>query len=483
MNPYETVVGLEVHVELATRSKIFCSCATAFGAAPNTQVCEICLGLPGTLPKLNRQVVEFAIRAGLATHCRIARETRFDRKNYFYPDLPKAYQVSQLYLPVCREGWLEVWAGDGTTGGRKRVGIRQIHMEEDAGKLLYTAGEDLARVDYNRSGIPLLEIVTAPDFRTPAEVIDFLTRLRAILLFTGVSDCRMQEGSMRVDVNVSVRAPGSRALGQRTEMKNMNSFRAIARAIAAESRRQAESLSRGESVIQETRRWDESQGTSYAMRVKTDVDDYRYFPDPDLPPVWIDEAWLAQVAAALPELPEAVRARWMSAYGLSAYDADLLTTSPAAARLFDYAAARTGQPQEVANWLLGEFRQLHNEAGVAAEEASMDPDALVAVVRMVAAGRVTRDAARMALRAAYFEGADPEVYIREHGLEMLRDADALRAAVEKVIAAHPGPVADYRGGKEKALRFLIGQGMRELRGRADARALAAVLREALAAGD
>ncbi len=479
MTKYETIIGLEVHVALATRSKLFCACATTFGAAPNTQVCEICLGLPGALPRLNRQVVELAIRAGLATHCQIVQDTRFDRKNYFYPDLPKAYQISQLHAPICRDGWLEVAAGDGTEGKMKRIGIQEIHMEEDAGKLLYTAGEGQARVDYNRSGIPLLEIVSAPDFRTPAEATDYLTRLRAMLLFAGVTDGRMQEGSLRVDVNVSVRPRGAQALGQRTEMKNLNSFRAVARAIAAESRRQIAQLARGEKVKPETRRWDEQTGTSHAMRTKTDADAYRYFPEPDLPPVRIDDAWLARVAAALPELPAALRERYMTSYGLSGSDADLLTASPATVRLFTHVMERTCQAQEVANWLLGDFRQLHHEAGVGADEATIDPEALVAVIQMVADGRVTRDVARMALRAAYLTGVAPAVYVREQGLEKLQDAQALRAVVEKIMTAHPGAVADYRAGKDKALRFLIGQCMRTLRGRADAHALADMLREAL----
>lgn len=479
MKTYETVIGLEVHVELATASKIFCSCSTAFGAAPNTQVCEVCSGMPGTLPVLNQQVVEFAIRTGLATHCGITRFTRFDRKNYFYPDLPKAYQVSQLYLPICRDGWLEIAADGGT--GVKRVGIKEIHMEEDAGKLVHDPWDDATLVDYNRCGVPLLEIVSHPDFRTPEEVVDYLGRLRAILQFAGVSDCRMQEGSLRADVNVSVRPAGSDILGTRTEMKNMNSFKAIARAIAYESRRQVELLEEGGRVVQETRRWDENKDASFAMRSKENANDYMYFPEPDLPPIHIDEAWLARARAEIPELPEARRTRYVESFGLSAYDAGLLTEAPATARLFDDAAERTGEPKEAANWILGDFRKMHNEAGIAADEARIDPDALVAVIRMVREGRATRDAAREAFRAAYLEGADPEAYIREHGLGILRDDGALRTVAEKVVAANPGPVADYRAGKEKALQFLIGQCMRELRGRADAQAVADMLRELLAA--
>ena len=479
MKTYETVIGLEVHVELSTASKIFCSCSTAFGAAPNTQVCEVCAGMPGTLPVLNRQVVEFAIRAGLATHCDISRFTRFDRKNYFYPDLPKAYQISQLYLPICREGWLEIAAGDGSGEERKRVGIHEIHMEEDAGKLVHDPWDDATLVDYNRCGVPLLEIVSDPDFRTPEEVLDYLTRLRAILMFAGVSDCRMQEGSLRADVNVSVRPVGSDVLGTRTEMKNMNSFKAISRAIAYESRRQIEVLEEGGRIVQETRRWDENKDASFAMRSKENANDYMYFPEPDLPPVHVDEVWLARARAEMPELPESLRTRYVEDFGLSAYDAGLLTEAPATARLFDYTTSRTGQPKEVANWILGDFRKMHNEAGIAADEASIDPDALVAVIRMVADGRVTRDAARAAFRAAYLDGADPDAYIREHGLEILRDDGALRAIAEKVIATHTGPVSDFRAGKEKALQFLIGQCMRELRGRADAQAVADMLRTLL----
>ena len=475
MTAYETVIGLEVHVELATASKIFCTCPTAFGAAPNTQVCEVCAGMPGTLPVLNRKVVEFAVRAGLATHCAISPVTRFDRKNYFYPDLPKAYQISQLYLPICQDGWLDIASGDSA----KRIGIKEIHMEEDAGKLVHDPWDDATLVDFNRCGVPLLEIVSHPDFRSPEEVIDYLERLRAILQFAGVSDCRMQEGSLRADINVSVRPVGSDVLGTRTEMKNMNSFKAISRAIAYESRRQAELISEGGRVVQQTRRWDENKDASYAMRSKEDAHDYMYFPEPDLPPMHIGEGWIARIRAELPELPEARRDRYTTAFGLSAYDAGLLTDAPATANLFEYATEKTGRPKEAANWILGDYRKLHNEAGVASDEAKIDPDALVAVIRMIEQGRATRDAARTAFRAAYLEGLDPDTYIQEHGLGLMKDDGALRETAARIIAANPVSVADYRAGKEKALQFLIGQCMRELRGRADAKTISDTLRELL----
>ncbi len=480
MTAYETVIGLEVHVELSTASKIFCSCSTAFGAAPNTQVCEVCAGLPGTLPVLNRRVVEYAIRAGLATHCGIAPFNRFDRKNYFYPDLPKAYQISQLYLPICHDGWLEIDSALGGTDGKKRIGIKEIHMEEDAGKLVHDPWDDATLVDYNRCGVPLLEIVSHPDFRSAEEVLDYLGRLRAILQFAGVSDCRMQEGSLRADINVSVRPIGSSVLGTRTEMKNMNSFKAISRAIAFEARRQIELIEEGGRVVQQTRRWDENKDASYAMRSKENANDYMYFPEPDLPPVHIDEAWLDRVRTELPELPEARRERYTADFGLSAYDAGQLTDAPSTASLFEYATDKTGLPKEAANWILGDFRKMHNEAGIASDEAKIDPDALVAVIRMIEEGRATRDAARAAFRAAYLEGADPDAYIKEHGLGLLKDDGALRETAAKAIAANPASVADYRAGKEKALQFLIGQCMRELRGRADAKTIADMLRELLA---
>ena len=355
---YETVIGLEVHVELATKTKIFCSCPTAFGGAPNTHTCPVCTGMPGSLPVLNKQVVEYALAVGLATNCEINQYCKFDRKNYFYPDNPQNYQISQLYLPICRHGWVEI---ETPSGVAKKVGIHEIHMEEDAGKLIHDEWEDCSLVDYNRSGVPLIEIVSEPDMRNAQEVIAYLEKLRLIIQYLGASDCKLQEGSMRADVNLSVREAGSRELGTRTEMKNLNSFKAIARAIEGERKRQIERLEEGKRVIQETRRWDDNKEASHVMRSKEDAKDYRYFPDPDLPPIDISDAWIASMRAAQPELKKAKSRRYQSEYGLSAYDADILTGDKALAELFENTIKAGAAPKKAANWLTGETLRLLKE--------------------------------------------------------------------------------------------------------------------------
>ena len=357
---WEIVMGLEVHTELATKTKIFCGCSTAFGSEPNTHVCEICSGMPGTLPLLNERVVEFAVRTGLATNCQITQKTKFDRKNYFYPDLPKAYQISQLYLPICRNGYIEV---KGENGEPKKIGIHEIHMEEDAGKLIHDEFEDCTLVDYNRCGVPLLEIVSEPDFRSADEVVEYLEKLRAILQFTGVSDCKMQEGSLRADVNLSVRPKGEKEFGTRTEMKNLNSFHAIARAIAYESRRQIDLLEDGEAVVQETRRWDDNKGYSYAMRSKEDAQDYKYFPEPDLPPIEISDARIQEIRESMPELPEQKKQRYREELGLPEYDTEILTGNMAFVTLFEEAVKLCDSPKDVANWIMGEVMKLLNDTG------------------------------------------------------------------------------------------------------------------------
>lgn len=369
---YETVIGLEVHVELATKTKIFCSCSTEFGGAPNTHTCPVCTGMPGALPVLNRQVVEYALAVGLAVNCEINQYCRFDRKNYFYPDNPQNYQISQLYLPICHDGFVETW----TAAGKKKVGIHEIHMEEDAGKLIHDEWEDCSLVDYNRSGVPLIEIVSEPDMRSADEVIAYLEKLRLIIQYLGASDCKLFEGSMRADVNLSVREAGALEFGTRTEMKNLNSFKAIARAIEGERKRQIELLEEGKKVVQETRRWDDNKESSRAMRSKEDAKDYRYFPDPDLPPVTISDAWIQEIKDRQPELKTEKMARYQEEYGLSAYDADIITGAKHMADIFEATVSLCGKPKEAANWLMVEAMRLLKEEGQEPEAIRFSPENL-----------------------------------------------------------------------------------------------------------
>lgn len=475
MAAYEMVVGLEVHVELSTRTKIFCGCTAAFGGEPNTHCCPVCTGMPGALPVLNRQVVEFAIAAGLALGCEITRHTKFDRKNYFYPDLPKAYQVSQLYLPICRRGRVEIEAG----GRRKAVGIHEIHMEEDAGKLVHDPWSDQTLVDYNRCGVPLLEIVSEPDLRSAEEAVAYLEKLRATLQYLGVSDCKMQEGSLRADINLSVRPAGQAKLGTRTEMKNMNSFKAIARAIAGEYKRQVELLEEGKPVRQETRRWDDNKDASFAMRSKENAQDYRYFPEPDLVPIEIDDAWIARIRAAQPELMDEKIARYQRELGLSAYDARILTAEKSLCDLFERATALCGRPKDVANWIMGEVLAALKERAQSPEELALDPASLAGIVSLVAGGRITRQSAREVLAAALDADIDPAAYVAAHGLEVLEDDSAYQKILADVLAACEAEVGRYRAGEEKLFGFLVGQVMKALKGKADPKKIHEMLREAL----
>ncbi|MDR0197724.1 MAG: Asp-tRNA(Asn)/Glu-tRNA(Gln) amidotransferase subunit GatB [Oscillospiraceae bacterium] len=460
---WETVIGLEVHAELSTSSKIFCGCSTAFGGEPNTRVCPVCAGFPGTLPKLNRAVVEYAVLVGLALNCEITRQCKFDRKNYFYPDLPKAYQVSQLYAPICRNGRLDVRAD----GEEKSIGIREIHMEEDAGKLIHDARSGKTFMDFNRCGVPLIEIVTHPDLRTAAQVIAYLEKLRETLLYLGVCDCKMQEGSLRADVNLSVRQAGSPP-GTRTEMKNLNSFRAIARAIDYETKRQTEILREGGSVLQETRRWDDEKGFSYGMRSKENAPDYRYFPEPDLLPVEIDDAWLNALEKRLPELAHQKRERYVKDCGVSEKEAVIITAHKNVSDLFETLSELSGSPVESAHLVTGEIMRLLNQNNILPEELSPDARGLAFLVRLVSEGKINRNAYKETVEAVFVRGADPEKYIAENNLMMLADdeeaAVAVAAAVAAVLAENPGAKADYRAGKEKAFGFLMGQVMKKLGG-------------------
>lgn len=475
MEAYEMVIGLEVHVELATKTKIFCGCTTQFGGAPNTHTCPICTGMPGTLPVANRKVVEFAVAAGLATNCEITRYNKFDRKNYFYPDLPKAYQISQLYLPICRNGHVDIV----TAAREKSVGIHEIHMEEDAGKLMHDPWLDQTMVDYNRCGVPLLEIVSEPDMRSAEEVIAYLTKLRQTLQYLGVSDCKMQEGSMRADVNLSVRPVGQKEFGTRTEMKNINSFKAIARAIAGEYRRQVELIEDGGKVQQQTRRWDDNKGASFAMRSKENAQDYRYFPEPDLPPISLSQALIDAVRARQPELAETKAARYQSEFGLPKYDAGILTEEKPIADLFEQAVAACGKPKEVSNWIMGETMAMMKEKSVPAENLALSGQALGAIVSAVSAGRLNRQSAREVFAYAFDGGEDIEGYIKAHGLEIVSDDSAYEQILSDVLARCEKDVAQYRAGNQKVFGFLVGQAMKALKGKADPKKINELLRKLL----
>lgn len=472
---YETVIGLEVHVELATKTKIFCSCSTEFGGAPNTHTCPVCTGMPGSLPVLNRQVVEYALAVGLAVNCEINQYCRFDRKNYFYPDNPQNYQISQLYLPICHDGFVETW----TAAGKKKVGIHEIHMEEDAGKLIHDEWEDCSLVDYNRSGVPLIEIVSEPDMRSADEVIAYLEKLRLIIQYLGASDCKLQEGSMRADVNLSVREAGALEFGTRTEMKNLNSFKAIARAIEGERKRQIELLEDGKKVVQETRRWDDNKESSRAMRSKEDAKDYRYFPDPDLPPVTISDAWIQEIKDRQPELKTEKMARYQEEYGLSAYDADIITEAKHMADIFEATVSLCGKPKEAANWLMVEVMRLLKEEALEPEAIRFSPENLAKLIVLVDNGTINRTVAKEVFEKIFAEDIDPEAYVEENGLKVVNDEGALRAVIREVIAANPQSVTDYHNGKERARGFLVGQTMRAMKGKADPAMVNRVLEELL----
>ena len=472
---YETVIGLEVHVELATKTKIFCGCSTAFGGAPNTHTCPVCTGMPGSLPVLNKQVLEYAVAVGLATNCEITRYCKFDRKNYFYPDNPQNYQISQLYLPICRNGHVDIETEDGV----KAIGIHEIHMEEDAGKLIHDEWEDVSLVDYNRSGVPLIEIVSEPDMRSAEEVIAYLEKLRMTIQYLGVSDCKLNEGSMRADGNLSVREVGATEFGTRTEMKNLNSFRSISHAIENERARQIDLLEAGEKVIQETRRWDENKEYSYAMRSKEDAQDYRYFPDPDLVPVQITEEFLEDIRAKQPEFRPAKMQRYKEEYDIPDYDIDIITGSKHMADLFEATVAICNQPKKVSNWLMGETLRLLKEKDMDSEDIRFSPEHLAALIHLTEQKVINSTVAKEVFEEMFETDINPEQYVEEKGLKTVNDEGALRKTVEEVIAANPQSVEDYRNGKEKAIGFLVGQTMKAMKGKADPGMINKMLKELL----
>lgn len=472
---YETVIGLEVHVELATKTKIFCSCSTAFGSAPNTHTCPVCTGMPGSLPVLNKQVVEYAMAVGVATNCQINQYSKFDRKNYFYPDNPQNYQISQLYLPICHDGGIEIE----TAAGKKTIGIHEIHMEEDAGKLVHDDWDEVSLVDYNRSGVPLIEIVSEPDMRSAEEVIAYLEKLRMIIQYLGASDCKMQEGSMRADVNLSVREVGAKEFGTRTEMKNIGSLKAIARAIEAETARQIDLIESGEKVVQETRRWNDDQGYSYAMRSKEDAQDYRYFPEPDLVPIIISDEWLQQVKDNQPELQDEKLARYEKEFGLPEYDAQILTSTKRLADLFEATTELCKKPKKVSNWLMGETMRLLKEYDMDAEDIKFSPVNLAKIIELTEAGTINGSVAKEVFEKVFTEDIDPDKYVEEKGLKTVNDEGALRETIEQIIKDNPQSVEDYRNGKEKAIGFLVGQTMKAMKGKANPGMVNQILKELL----
>ena len=476
MKQYETVIGLEVHVELATKTKIFCSCSTEFGGAPNTHTCPVCTGMPGSLPVLNKQVVEYAMAVGLATNCSITQNCKFDRKNYFYPDNPQNYQISQLYKPICTNGYVEIKGDDGE---KKQVRIHEIHMEEDAGKLVHDDWNDCSLVDLNRSGVPLIEIVSEPDMRSSDEVIAYLEKLRLIIQYLGASDCKLNEGSMRADVNLSVREYGAKEFGTRTEMKNLNSFKAIARAIENERERQIDLIEAGEAVIQETRRWDDTKEYSYAMRSKEDAQDYRYFPDPDLVPIIISDEWMAEVKSKEPEFRDEKMARYISEFNLPEYDADIITLYKPLADLFEAAVQKGSAPKEASNWLMGETMRIVKDKGIEPDQVKLTGENFAKFLKLIENDVINKTVAKEVFEAIFDGGVNPEAYVEEHGLKMDNDTDGLKKIIEEVVANNPKAVADSQGGNKKAIGALVGQTMKATQGKANPQMINKILNEIL----
>jgi len=471
---YEVVIGLEVHVELATKTKIFCGCSTEFGGAPNTHTCPVCTGMPGSLPVLNKQVVEYAMAVGIATNCTINQNCKFDRKNYFYPDNPQNYQISQLYQPICINGGVDI---ETENGGKKTVGIHEIHMEEDAGKLIHDELGENSLVDFNRSGVPLIEIVSEPDMRSADEVIAYLEKLRMIIQYLGASDCKLNEGSMRADVNLSVRQKGETEYGTRTEMKNLNSFRAITNAIENETARQIEIIESGGKVVQETRRWDDNKGFSYPMRSKEDAQDYRYFPEPDLVPIVISDEWIDNIRGRQPELRDEKMARYAKQYDIPEYDIDIITSHKKLADIFEETVAICDNPKKVSNWLMVETMFLLKERGKSPEDVAFSPKNLAKLIDLAEKKTINNNVAKEVFAKVFDEDIDPEKYVEENGLGAVSDEGELRIVIEKVIAANPKSVEDINAGKLKAMGFLVGQTMKEMKGKADPGVVNAILKE------
>lgn len=475
---YEVVIGLEVHVQLKTQSKIFCSCSTKFGMPPNANTCPICLGMPGVLPVLNRKVVEYAIKACLATHCEVQPMSRFARKNYFYPDLPKGYQITQFELPIGLNGYINIQ----TNGSAKKIGLTRIHLEEDAGKSIH--GENLGQpdksyVDYNRTGVPLIEIVSEPDLRSPAEAREYLTRLKAILDYAEVSDVNMEEGSLRCDANVSLRPIGQKELGTRTELKNINSFKFVQKGLEYEIDRQTKVLDQGDAVVQETRLYDSAKGVTFSMRSKEEAHDYRYFPEPDLVPIVCDAAWIETVQKSLSEMPEQKRDRFVHEYGIPEYDAGVLTTSKALAGYFESCVKLFNQPKTVSNWIMGELlRELKND-NREIEDSPVSPERLTDLLKLIDNGAISGKMAKTVFEEMVSSGQPAAEIVQAKGLTQITDESALLAMVEEVVAAHPGQAADYKNGKVKLMGFFVGQVMKASKGQAHPALVNKLLKEKL----
>ncbi|WP_026486621.1 Asp-tRNA(Asn)/Glu-tRNA(Gln) amidotransferase subunit GatB [Caldanaerobius polysaccharolyticus] len=470
---YKTIIGLEVHAELLTKTKIFCGCTTEFGGEPNTHTCPVCLGLPGVLPVLNKKVVEFAIKAGLATNCQISEYSKMDRKNYFYPDLPKAYQISQYDLPLCHNGYVEIEVG----GKKKKIGIRRIHIEEDAGKLMHT--RDGSLVDYNRAGVPLIEIVSEPDINSPEEAYAYLTKLKSILQYIEVSDCKMEEGSLRCDTNVSLMPVGASEFGTKIELKNLNSFKAVQRALEYEIKRQRDILESGDKVVQETRRWDETRGITTSMRTKEEAHDYRYFPEPDLVPIVVDREWIDRIKAELPELPDQKRERFVREYGIPEYDAEVLTGSKALAKFFEDTVRLHNNPKAVSNWIMSEVLRILNDKGIEIQELNLKPEQLAQLLNLIENGTISGSIGKKVFEDVIETGKDPEVIVKEKGLVQVSDEGQIREIVKQVLEQNQKSVKDYKSGKEKAFGFLVGQIMRATKGKANPQVANKILKEEL----
>lgn len=476
---YEAVIGLEVHTELQTKTKIFCSCRTSFGADPNTNVCPVCLGLPGVLPVLNKKVLEYAVRAGLALNCEISRFSKFDRKNYYYPDLPKNFQTSQFDLPICEHGYLDVEV----EGEKRRIRITRAHMEEDAGKLVHhgtsITDSDYSLVDYNRTGTPLLEIVSEPDMRSAKEAVAYMEKMRAILQYVGISDCRMEEGSLRCDANVSVRPVGQKELGTKTEIKNINSFKGVERAIEYEAMRQAELLEDGGKVVQETRTWDEKEGVTKSMRTKEEANDYRYFPEPDLVPFTVSDEYIENIRKSLPELPDARKERYMKEFGLSSEDAVFMTNDKATADYFEAAVDAGADPKACVNWLMGEFASQLSTDGIEIAKAPVSAENLAALLKLISKGTISGKIAKKVFATMWKEGGNPEDIVKAQGLVQISDTAELSKLVDEVVGKNPKAVEDFKAGKKKAVGALVGQIMKATKGKANPRVINELLNKKL----
>lgn len=472
---YEVIIGLEVHAELSTKTKIYCGCTTEFGGSPNTHCCPVCTGMPGALPVLNEKVVEYAVRAGLATSCEIAEYSKQDRKNYFYPDTPRAYQISQYDMPLCEHGKIDI----STSNGQKEIGITRIHIEDDAGKLVhdnYTGG---TLVDLNRAGVPLIEIVSEPDMRSAEDAVAYVEKLKGILEYIGVSDCKMQEGSLRADVNLSLRPLGEEKFGTRTETKNLNSFRSIKNAIEFEIKRQKEVLEVGGVIYQETRRWDDEKNEGYAMRTKEDAHDYRYFPEPDLLPINLSKEYIQNIKDTLPELPESRRKRYIEEIGLPEYDAGIITSSKALSDFFETATKECGNAKSVSNWIMTDIIRVAKERGIEYTELPFTPIQLASLIKLIDNGTISSKIAKEVFEVMCEEGKNPDEIVKEKGLVQISDENAIKEVVDKIISANPQSVIDYKAGKDRALGFLVGQCMKEMKGKGNPQILNKLILEEL----